>query len=770
MDDKFAVVGKRLPRVDAVAKVRGEATFVPDIQLPGMLYVRFLRSPHSHARILKINTKTAQKLPGVRAILTHKNVPKIHPRNKLEYLLCETMHYAGDEVAAVAAETKEIAEEALKLIKVEYEVLPAVYDAEEAMKPDAPLVHPEHGSNLYHGVAGCTPDGWLVVDIGDVAKGFTEADFIIENTYETPMQYTCSPMPRAVVCQWTGNKLTCWADTQTPQRVWYDLARCLGIPQSDVRLICRCVGSYGAKEPDKAAVLTALLARRTGRPVKTEFSREEDFIVTHRRLDYKTQGKMGVKKNGTITAVYNRVISNFGNDSLVPLGVLATSATKTFIMLYRSQNVKFEGCSVLTNTTQHSAMLGFGDPEANLCMERLIDEAAERVGMDPVEFRLKNCVRYGDKAYNRERLLLGQDPHWGIVGSDIDMQECIRRAAETADWKNKWKGWATPMEVNGSRRRGIGVSIGMHHCLYIEYSAVVRMNQDGTANVLSGAVEIGQGCATAIVQVVAETLGLRYEDVSATMADTAATPVGFGNVGSMGTSSAVTAAKYAADDARQKLLEIAARELGVKTADLDIKDRMILVTGQPEKRMPVATACTKGFQVIGVGLNPHPDTIKDEKTGEILQHYAVAAVVAEVEVDTDTGALSVLRMSSANDCGRAINPTNVENQIDLGITLGNGWIRSENFVIDRSTGVMLNPNLLDYKLMTILDVPKQDDVKKSILELPSAWGAYGAKGFSETAMVAVAPAIANAVYNAIGVRIRGAHFTPERILEALGKL
>ncbi len=770
MSDRLAVVGKRLPRVDAVAKVRGEATFLPDIQLPGMLYAKFLRSPHSHARILKINTREAEKLPGVRAVLTHKNVPKVHPRHKLEYLLCETMHYAGDEVAAVAAETKEIAEEALRLIKVEYEVLAAVYDAEEAMKLDAPLVHPELGSNIYAKHPGCSPDGWLVIEIGDVSKGFTEADFIIENTYETPMQYTCSPMPRSVVCRWAGNKLTCWADTQVPQSVWYDLAKCLGIPQSDVRLIVHCVGAYGAKEPEKTAVLTAILARRTGRPIKAEFTREEDFIASHRRLSYKTQGKIGVTKNGTITAVYNRAITNFGNDSLAPLRVLATSATKTFIMLYRSRNVKFEGCGVLTNTVQHSAMLGFGDPEANLCMERLMDEAAERVGMDPVAFRLNNCLRYGDQAYERDRLLAAQDPRWGIVGSDIDMQECIREAVETSGWNSKWRGWTTPMNINGAKRQGIGMAIGIHHCMYREYSAVVRMNQDGTANVLSGAVEIGQGCATIMVQVVAETLGLRYEDVSATMADTASTPLGHGNVGSEGTSSAVTAAKYAANDARQKLLEIAARELGVAAEDLDIKDRMIFVIGQPEKKIPVAAACAKGFQVIGVGLNPHANTIKDEKTGEILQHYAVAAVVVEVEVDTETGELNVLRVSSANDCGRAINPTNVENQIDLGIIMGNGWIRSENFVIDQSTGVMLNPNLLDYKLMTILDIPRPDDIKKSILELPSAWGAYGAKGFSETAMVAVAPAIANAVYNAIGVRIRGEHFTPERILEALGKL
>ncbi len=771
MADEFSVVGKRLPRVDAVAKVKGEATFVPDMQLPGMLHAKFLRSPHPHARIVKINTKEAESLPGVRAVLTHKNVPKVHPRDKLEYLLNETLHYAGDEVAMVAAETKEIAEEALKLIEVEYEVLPAVFDAEEAMQPDAPLVHPEHGSNLYHGVPGCTPDGWISMNIGDVDKGFAEADYIIDGTYETPKQHTVSPMPRAVVCQWTGDKLTCWADTQAPRNAWYDLARCLNMPQSDVRLIvAHPVGSYGRKEPEKTSILTALMAKRTGRPVKTAFTREEDFIASHRRLDYKAYGKIGVKQDGTITAVYNRVITNCGADAQNPLMVLATSVTKTFVIQYQWQNAKCEGCTVMTNTNHHGAVLGFGDPEANLCVERLIDEAAEKIGMDPVEFRLKNCVRYGDKAYERVQLLGGKDPRRGIVGPDTDMQEGIRRVAEKANWKKKWQGWTTPMEVCGAKRRGIGIAIGMHHCMYTPYSAAVKMNQDGTANVLTCAVEMGQGCATAMIQVVAEALGLHYEDVNATMADTAATPLGAGNSGSMGVSSAINAAKYAADDARRKLFEIAARELDSEPDDLEAKDRRIYISGHPEKGISIADACRIGYQVMGVGLLPHPDSIRDEKTGEILQALAVAAVIAEVEVDTDTGELNVIRLSSANDCGRAINPTIVENQIDLGIVMGNGWVRSENFVIDKSTGVLLNPNLLDYKLMTFLDIPKRADTQVSIVENPTSWGPYGAKGFSETAMVAVAPAIANAVYNAIGVRIRGDHLTPDRILEALGKL
>jgi len=777
MADEFSVLGKRLPRVDAIEKVKGEAKLVADIQLPGMLHTKFLRSPHPHAKIVRIDASRAESLPGVKAVLTHKNTPKVHPRGKFEYLLDETVHRAGEEVAAVAAVTKEIAEEALKLIEVEYEVLPAVFDAEEAMQPDALLVHPEHGSNLFHGTDAhptprCRPDGWLVAEVGDVDKGFTEADYIVDGIYETPIQYPCSPMPRAVVCQWTGDKLTCWADTQVPLPTWQDLAKCLGMPQSNVRLISYPIGGYGAKEPEKTAVLTALLAKRTGRTVKTVFTREEDFIATHRRLDYKIYGKIGVKKDGTITSMYNRAITNFGADSQVPLEILSTSAIYTCSMLYRWQNSKFEGCSVMTNIPNHAATNGFGDPEAGFCVERLVDEVAERIEMDPVEFRLKNCMRYGDRGYSRLKYLSSTGPiDWGIAGPDIDsFPECIRKVAEKAHWKEKWKGWKTTMEVNGAKRRGIGIAIGMHHSLYMPYSATVKMNQDGTANVLSSATEIGQGCATAMTQVVAEALGLRYEDVNVTLADTAVTPAGLGTVGSCGTSSAISAAKYAADDARRKLFEIAAQKLDAKPDDLEAKDRRIYIKGHPEKGMPIAEVCLSAFQITGIGANPPIDTIRDDKTGKVIYPFAVAAAIAEVEVDTETGELNVIRLISANDCGRAINPTIVENQIDLGMTMSSGWVRSEKFVIDKSTGVVLNPNLLDYKIMTILDMPKGEDMQEIFVEAPCAWGPYGAKGFAETAMGTGGPAIANAIYNAIGVRIRGDHFTPDRILEALGKL
>jgi xanthine dehydrogenase molybdenum-binding subunit len=741
-----------------------------------MLCAKFLRSPHAHARIVRIDTAKAEELPGMKAVLTYNNVPKVHPGGKFEYLLDETVHYVGEEVAAVAAISEEIAEEALGLIEVEYDILPAVFTPEEAMKPSAPLVHPEHASNMFRGteaqpVPRCTPQGWLILEVGNADEGFRESDYIIEGTYETQMQHPCSPMPRSVVAQWTGDKLICWADTQIVFTVWRTVAQCLGMPESKVQIVCPyAIGGYGAKQPEKTAVLAALLARRTCRPVKALFTREEDFVGTHRRLDFSSREKIGLKKDGTITALQSNMITNFGRDHfnwafMIP----ACAAIGPCTMLYRWENSKWEGSMVMTNTPDHGAMNGFGSAEGGLCVERMIDEAAERIGMDPVEFRLKNCVRAGDKGLDFVKVITGPIA-WGIVGDDIDsLQECIRQVAEKAEWRKRWKGWGTPVEVNGAKRRGIGIALGMHHSAYLRYSATLKMNLDGTANVFTQSAEIGQGAKTAMAQVVAETLGIAYEDVNITMADTAVSPRGFGNIGSGGTSSGITAAKYAAEDTKRKLLAIAAQRLGVEQDTLEAKSGRIYIKAQKEGGISIAEVCRLGYQITGSAVNPRARNIIDKKTGKMINAYAVAATIAEVEVDIETGALDVLRLISAHDCGRAINPTLVENQIDMSLTMGNGWVRTENMVFDRTTGVLLNPNLLDYKVMTFLDMPKVEDMKEILVEFPCAWGAYGAKGMSETAMTTAAPAIANAIYNAIGVRIRGASFTPEVILEALEK-
>jgi len=777
MAEEFSIIGKRLPRNDALAKAKGEAEFITDIQLPRMLEARFLRSPHAHARIAKIDTSKAEELPGVMAVLTHESVPNVHPLNKLEYLLDETVHYVGEEVAAVAAETKEIAEEALDLIEVEYEVLPAVFDKEEAMKPGTPLVHPEYGTNLFHGSAGqpiprARPDGWVTIDIGDVEKGFAEADYIVEDSYETALQHHCSPVPRAVICKWSGNKLICYADTQMPMMIHQDLARCLNIPQSSVRVICpHQAGSYGGKMPEKIATLCALLAKKAGSPVRVVFTRAEDFIATRLRPSYKGHEKIGVKKDGSITAIHSRFITDMGRDSTRAFWPPINSAVNSGSLLYEWKNSRAQVCTVMTNIQDCFGMMGWGDTEGDFIVERLIDEATEKIGMDPVEFRLKNCVRYGSRAQtylNIMKMPPKSAVEWGVMGPDVDsFQECIRKVVERARWKEKWKGWRTPVAVTGSKRRGIGIAIGMHQTMYTRYSATIKMNHDGTVNVISFGPEIGQGLGTALVQVVAETLGLRDDDVNVILPDSATSPAGAGVFASMGISSIANAALRAALDIKRQLFDIAAKQLRVIPDELEAKGRRIYVRGHPDIGMPIAKACMDGWQITSTAVNPPPESITDEKTGKVIYPFVAAATIAEVEVDTETGQLNLLMIISALDVGRAINPQIVENQIDTGITIANGWIRSEEFIMDRNTGVALNPNLLDYKIMTILDMPKMNDMQEIFVEFPTPWGPFGAKGFSETGMVSCAPSIANAVYNAIGVRIRGNHLNPARILEAL---
>jgi xanthine dehydrogenase molybdenum-binding subunit len=564
-----------------------------------------------------------------------------------------------------------------------------------------------------------------------------------------------------------GHKLICWADTQLPLYLLRDLSQSLGLPQSDVRVIANyAVGGYGGKTPEKIATLSAIMAKRTGRPVKAVFSRAEDFIGTHRRYDYKNHNKIGVKKDGTITAIHSRIIANWGADTAVPYIGQTISILGACSTLYRSPNNKAETVGVLTNILDYGAMNGFGDPEALYALERVVDEAAEAIDMDPVAFRRKNCMRYGDRAMVNAQVATGPI-EWGIVGPDLDIfPELIEKCAEKAGWKDTWKGWRTPVAVDGVRRRGIGIAIGTHHTENWPSSAIVEMNQDGSANVLSGAVEIGQGYATAISQVVAEVIGIRYEDVNPILADTNVTPATIGNVASTGVSSPINAARVAAEGVKAQLLNLAAERLNAPADELEARDGSIYVKGTANS-VPIADICFTNWQITGTGNNPPAHLIKDKKTGEVIHAYAAAVTIAEVEVDLETGLVDVIRITSAHDTGRTINPVIVENHIDLGLTMAAGWVRSEEYVVDSNTGVMMNPNFVDYKLMTFLDMPTRENTQKIIMEKPSAHGPFGAKGMSETPMIALAPAIANAIYNAIGVRMHSGSLMPANILKAM---
>ena len=326
------------------------------------------------------------------------------------------------------------------------------------------------------------------------------------------------------------------------------------------------------------------------------------------------------------------------------------------------------------------------------------------------------------------------------------------------------------MEINGVKRRGIGIAIGVHHTEYRTCSAVVKMNQDGSADVLISSQEMGQGSRTAIAQVVAETLGLEYEKVRSVLSDTGVTPFSPANTGSSGTTTQVNVAKLAADDAKAKLLDVAAKILKTDAAELETGGSRIYLKKLPDQGIALADACNWGIDIVGTANNPPANTLIDQKTGKVAYPHSVVATVIEVEVDTDTGQLEIVKVTSAHDCGIAINPQIVENQIDMSLVMGNGWVRSEEFIVDKKTGAFLNANLSDYKVMTMLDMPRMADMQEIIVENPWEWGPFGAKGMSETGMATTPAAIANAIYNAIGVRIYDDNFRPETILKALGKL
>jgi len=774
---EYSVVGKRLPRKDAIEKVTGKFQCTADIQLPGMLYAKILHSPYSHARIVKIDTSKAEEVPGVKCVLTHLNTKKMHVNWHFGPPLDEVLHYQGEEAAVVAAITPKIAEEALKLIDIEYEVLPAVYDSEEALKPDAPLIHPDYRSdNTFRGypwqpIGRMDEDGFLRLEYGDINKGLSEADIIVEGDNTNPMQFPISPAPRAVVADWQGDQLTAWIDSQTPNSQMPGIAGYLGIPQSKIRIISHCIGGYGNKQPVKCLYFAALIAKKTGRPVKMQYTREEDFIGTHRRVEFKVHNKVGVKKDGTITGMYSKCIANQGADTGFAFISMGTALVEPFTLLYDFKNSKAEIMGVTTNITSYGAVNGFGAPEGMYGVEKVMDKAAEAIDMDPIEFRLRNCIHYGSPAIEMQQAFNGpKDPVWGVLGPDLDaFRHLIEKCREDANWKEKWKGWHTPAAVNGAKRKGIGFAIGMHHAPYWASSSFVIMNPDGSATVMNNAVEIGQGFKTAVAQVVAESLGISYDKVTPVLSDSAVCGQAFGNVASQGTTSHVYSAKMAADNAREQMLAWAADKMGTTPDQLAAKNNFVYMKENPEKKMSIAEICGANYQIFGTFKNPPISALVDPKSGKIVSSYASTAAIVEVEVDTETGQVKVERMTGVNDVGVAINPDNCENQIDLGMIMAKGWVLNENPVIDRRTGAIMNPNLVDYKINTILDIPDRKDFVGEYVERPYPFGPYGAKGFSETACTAVAPAISNAVYNAIGVRVEDGFISPAAILRALEK-
>ncbi|NLX91292.1 MAG: xanthine dehydrogenase family protein molybdopterin-binding subunit [Firmicutes bacterium] len=750
---KYRFIGQSTPRKDALDIVTGRTKFINDLYIPNMLYGKILRSLLPHALIKSIDTSEAMRLPGVKAVLTYKDVPDwkggaipFHVR-----VLDSKVRYVGDAVALVAAETEDIGEEALRLIKVEYEPLPAVYDVEEAMKPDAPQLYEQFPGNvLPQGVPAFGSHALQEVIIGDVEKGRKEADIIVEGTfaYEN-IPNPLPPEPPGVIASWEGpDTLTVWSASQGPHMIKVALQRRLG--SINLHSLGSPVGaSYGSKYMSWQYVLpAAALAKATGRPVKLCYGKPEHQAAFTLRLGSRIHGQVGMKKNGEVTFLSGEWLVNTGAFSETSQAMVAVGCGEVQLML-RCPNWRLKPKIVCTNRTASGQVRGFGGQELKCAFLPLLTMAMEKAGIDPVDFFKKNYVKPGDGYYWR-------DGNWWVYRG-VDYSKAIERGAEVFGWKDKWKGWLKPTSINGARRRGVGVGVHGNADVGEDISeAYVRLDPNGTAIIHSGLAEHGTGQVSNICKMVAEILQLPLERVFVTPNDSRVNPFEMGPVGSRGTYAIGSAVIAAAEDAKKQLLEMAAPKFKVKGEDLETENAMIFVKDKPEVKLPWIKAIGNDQTVTGRGR-----FVPDFSLPNFMM------IFTEVEVDTETGKVELIRVVAATDVGQIIDPPGITNQLNG--CLGSAGIDSaiyEETIFDSRLGLILNPNMIDYKWRTFSELPEMEHV---ILETPFPSHSFHAVGVGEIATAPGPSAVLMAVSNALGVRIHDYPLTPDKILSVLGK-
>jgi len=755
--NEYQLIGKRLPRIDAKEKARGQAHYTDDLKMPGMLCGMILRSPFAHARILKIDASRALKVPGVKAVIAGDDTVKVKygvisrsPKFVDEYpLAVDRVRFIGEEVAAVAATDADAALEAMELIQVDYEALPAVFDPEAALQPNAPQLHDHAPGNIsreFH------------LKQGDVERGFLDSDLVREDTFTTQSAIHAYLEPHAALATWdmTG-RLTLYTSTQTPYYVQQHLALTLGINPDRVRVIKPYVGGgFGGKSDGMAALdfCAALLSRKTGKPVKIVYSRDEEFTAARRKHPVTITMKTGVKKDGTIVARQCKALLDGG--AYCSLGPLTTILVGTFQTLpYRIPDFQYDGYRVYTNKPPCGAMRGHGGPQAHFAQDVQMDMIAEELGIDPVELALRNGLRTG------ERSAAG----FNILSSGF--AECVQKVSEETNFRAK----RSLKQVNRKKAYGIGLGCGgfpsgagfyFTNTTSAHSSVIIRAGEGGGVSVLTGASDIGQGSDSIICQIVAEVLGLSLEDIRITSADTAMTPPDMGTYSSRVTVAAGNAALKAARAAKQEIFRVVAKKMEAGPDDLVAAERRIFVKGSPNAFMPFEEAINlyqmenEGAPLVVKGSYNSPDKMSPT--------YSFGAYVAEVEVDLRTGEVQVLRMTAGHDCGQPLNPMSVEGQVEGCIVMGMGYALSENLSFEG--GQTLNPSFLGYRAPAANQAP-EIIIHHVISRDPE--GPFGAKETGEGSLDPTTPAIANAIYNALGVRIKDLPITPEKILRELRK-
>jgi xanthine dehydrogenase molybdenum-binding subunit len=736
----FAVVGRRGPNIDAVDRVTGRAKYTGDIEVPGMLHARVLRSPHPHARIAAIDVSKAEALIGVRAVVTHRDAPKMMNWGHRNRVLNDRVRFHGEAVAAVAAVDEATARAALKLIAVRYEVLPFVLDPEEALKPGAPQLFED----------GNLEGEPRILTRGDVARGFAASDRVIERAYHCPTMWSGSLEPRAVVAAWDGDRLTLWASTQAPYRIHNNLAALFDLPDSHVRVVASYVGGgFGTKSaPHAEEGLTALLARRAGRPVKLQFTRQEEILDSNTRFETKMYARIGVTRDMTIQAFEMRCITNLGAYH-TRLGGLGNQSTH----IYNIPHLRTEQYRVHTNVANTGPTRGVGDPQECFGVESIVDEIAHEMGWDPLAFRLKNIKRSGDPIARGG----GGEEDGRLVTQVLD--RCIAEGAAAFGWSGGWTrpGASPPTPVV----RGVGVALTERGGGGGQGAARVTVYRDGSVKVFFASSDIGTGSKTTLSMIAAEALGVPLASVQAVAGDTDAPydQGSFGNRCLQGTGRAVEAA---ARSARQQILDAARPLLDNAAIDqLEMVAGVVRHVGQPARSVPLREVMQRRNVVTGEGYTTQPQSATDvERTS--------GAHFVEVEVDRATGKFRVLRCVAAHDLGRPINLTVVENQIEGGTIQGLALALGEELRYDARTGRCLATSIQDLRHPTHLDFDART-IEALVIDNEGVLGPYGAKGLGENPTHPGMAAVANAIFNATGVRLRQVPFTRSKILRALAE-
>ena len=754
---KYSVIGKDLPRKEGPLKAGGKALFTSDMTLPGMLAGRILRSPIPHGIIRHLDTSRAERLTGVAAVVTGKElggkkIGRLLHRPDLwdeSPLPSDKVRFWGEAVAALAAADPDLAEEALELIKVEYEELPAVFNPEQARQGGAPVIHQGKENNLAHKV---------VLEFGNIEEGLNQADMVFEDVHCTQC-VPVSPLEQTVAIaayDLSGN-LTLWSTNQSPFILRRWLSMLLDFPQDRIRVIKPFMGGgFGARREVMASDCCAsLLTMKSGRPVKISYSREEEFCTARMRHPLTAFFKIGVNRDGKIIAqqlkalLDNGAYNSSGPEILRALGGYLTA-------LYKCPHVKYEGLLIYTNNPPNGAYRGFGNPQLRFASETLLDKIAEELNLDPIELRLKNIHHTGDVTANK----------W--ILTSCGLEECLKQGAKLAGWQKK-KG-RLPFG------RGVGVACGNHNSGTKSYfshdssAAFVKVNQDGSVHLLSGAADLGQGSDSTLCQIAAEVLGVPYDMVNITSADTAITPEDLGTYASRITYIAGNAVKAAAEDARAQVIDLAGERLEAEPKDLEITEGKVFVAGSPDKYISLTEVARlalakEGRHILGRGFYdpPHTEIVNpDTGEGNYSPAYAFGAQIAEVEVDTLTGEIRVINLVAAQDCGLAINPQGLKGQIEGCIAQGLGMALSEEMI--RDGGQTLNTSFLGTGIPRSPGLP---EMEVTLVETIDPGGPFGAKGVSEMPIVPTAAAITNAVYDAIGIRFHQLPLTPGRVLAAL---